>query len=43
MGWGTLFDKRLEYAVGSFDGQRNGYGRAAKMRLRGGAPSPFWR
>ncbi len=25
MGHGDLFDKRLEYAVGSFNGQRNGY------------------
>jgi phosphate-selective porin OprO/OprP len=25
MGWGSLFDNRLEYAVGSFNGQRNGY------------------
>ena len=25
MGWGSLFDKRLEYAVGTFDGQRNSY------------------
>ena len=25
MGWGSLFDQRLEYAVGAFDGQRNSY------------------
>ena len=25
MGWGSLFDNRLEYAVGSFNGQRNGF------------------
>jgi phosphate-selective porin OprO/OprP len=25
MGWGSLFDNWLEYAVGSFNGQRNGY------------------
>jgi phosphate-selective porin OprO/OprP len=25
MGWGSLFENRLEYAVGSFDGQRNSY------------------
>jgi phosphate-selective porin OprO/OprP len=25
MGWGTAFENRLEYAVGSFDTQRNGY------------------
>jgi phosphate-selective porin OprO/OprP len=25
MGWGSLFDNRLEYAVGSFDGQRNSF------------------
>jgi len=25
MGWGTLFENQLEYAVGSFDTQRNGY------------------
>jgi len=25
MGWGTLFQNRMEYAVGSFDTQRNGY------------------
>jgi phosphate-selective porin OprO/OprP len=25
MGWGSAFDNRLEYAVGSFNGQRNGY------------------
>ncbi len=25
MGHGSAFDKRLEYAVGSFNGQRNGY------------------
>jgi phosphate-selective porin OprO/OprP len=25
MGWGTLFENRVEYAVGSFDTQRNGY------------------
>jgi phosphate-selective porin OprO/OprP len=25
MGWGSLFENRLEYAVGSFNGQRNGY------------------
>ena len=25
MGWGSLFDKRLEYAVGTFDRQRNSY------------------
>ncbi len=25
MGWGSAFGKRLEYAVGSFDGQRNSY------------------
>ena len=24
-GWGSLFDNRLEYAVGSFNGQRNGF------------------
>src|SRR5271155_1652996 len=23
MGWGSAFDNRLEYAVGSFNGQRN--------------------
>ncbi len=25
MGWGSAFGNRLEYAVGSFNGQRNGY------------------
>ena len=25
MGWGSLFENRLEYAVGSFNGQRNSY------------------
>jgi phosphate-selective porin OprO/OprP len=25
MGWGSLFENRVEYAVGSFDTQRNGY------------------
>ena len=25
MGWGSEFGNRLEYAVGSFNGQRNGY------------------
>ena len=25
MGWGTLFDRRIEYAVGSFDTQRNSF------------------
>ncbi len=25
MGWGSVFGNRLEYAVGSFDGQRNSY------------------
>jgi phosphate-selective porin OprO and OprP len=25
MGWGSLFENRLEYAVGTFDGQRNSY------------------
>jgi phosphate-selective porin OprO/OprP len=25
MGWGTLFENQLEYAIGSFDTQRNGY------------------
>ena len=25
MGWGTFFENRVEYAVGSFDTQRNGY------------------
>ncbi|WP_157604965.1 OprO/OprP family phosphate-selective porin [Schlesneria paludicola] len=25
MGWGTLFENRVEYAVGSFNTQRNGY------------------
>jgi phosphate-selective porin OprO/OprP len=25
MGWGSLFDNRMEYAVGTFDGQRNSY------------------
>jgi phosphate-selective porin OprO and OprP len=25
MGHGSLFDKRMEFAVGSFDGQRNSY------------------
>ncbi len=24
-GWGSLFDNRLEYAVGTFNGQRNGF------------------
>jgi phosphate-selective porin OprO and OprP len=25
MGWGSVFDQRLEYAVGTFNGQRNSY------------------
>jgi phosphate-selective porin OprO/OprP len=25
MGWGQIFDNRVEYAVGAFDGQRNSY------------------
>ncbi|MDB5350822.1 MAG: phosphate-selective porin [Planctomycetota bacterium] len=25
MGWGTVFDQRMEYAVGTFNGQRNSY------------------
>ena len=33
MGWGSLFDKRLEYAVGSFDGQRNSYVNSAAIRM----------
>jgi phosphate-selective porin OprO/OprP len=25
MGWGSMFDQRMEYAVGTFNGQRNSY------------------
>jgi phosphate-selective porin OprO and OprP len=25
MGWGSMFDERMEYAVGTFNGQRNSY------------------
>ncbi len=38
MGHGSLLDNRLEYAVGSFDGQRNGYHELQQPPGRHGLP-----